>query len=112
MSSVGRAPNAVKRYFEADAERDIDAIVELFAGDATVIDEGQTRRGIDEIREWQTGPASQYEYRVTITGEERLADDRYRVVARLDGNFPGGIASLNFDFGLDGELIRSLEIAP
>ena len=112
MSSVGRAPNPVKRYFEADAERNIDAIVDLFAGDATVIDEGQTRRGIDEIREWQTGPASQYEYRVTITGEERLADDRYRVVARLDGNFPGGIASLNFDFGLDGELIRSLEIAP
>jgi len=112
MSSVGRAPNPVTRYFEADAERNIDAIVDLFAGDATVIDEGQTRRGIDEIREWQTGPASQYEYRVTITGEERLADDRYRVVARLDGNFPGGIASLNFDFGLDGELIRSLEIAP
>jgi hypothetical protein len=112
MSSVGRAPNPVRRYFEADAERNIDAIVDLFAGDATVIDEGQTRRGIDEIREWQTGPASQYEYRVTITGEERLADDRYRVVARLDGNFPGGIASLNFDFGLDGELIRSLEIAP
>jgi SnoaL-like protein len=112
MSSVGRAPNPVKRYFEADAERNIDAIVDLFAGDATVIDEGQTRRGIDEIREWQTGPASQYEYRVTITGEERLADDRYRVVARLEGNFPGGMASLNFDFGLDGELIRSLEIAP
>jgi hypothetical protein len=112
MSSVGRAPNPVRRYFEADAERNIDAIVDLFAGDATVIDEGQTRRGIDEIREWQTGPASQYEYRVTITGEERLADDRYRVLARLDGNFPGGIASLNFDFGLDGELIRSLEIAP
>jgi hypothetical protein len=112
MSSVGRAPNPVRRYFEADGERNIDAIVDLFAGDATVIDEGQTRRGIDEIREWQTGPASQYEYRVTITGEERLADDRYRVVARLDGNFPGGIASLNFDFGLDGELIRSLEIAP
>src|ERR1700730_18936326 len=58
MSSVSRAPNAVKRYFEADAERDIDAIVELFAGDATVIDEGQTRRGPDEIREWQAGPAS------------------------------------------------------
>jgi ketosteroid isomerase-like protein len=112
MSRVGRAPNAVKRYFEADAERDIDAVVELFAGDATVIDEGQTRRGPDEIREWQAGPASQYEYRVTITREERLADGRYRVVARLDGNFPGGTASLNFDFGLDGELIRSLVIAP
>ena len=112
MPSVDRAPNPVKRYFQADAERDIDAIVALFAGDATVIDEGVSRRGPEEIREWQTGPASRYEYRVTITGEERLADDRYRVVARLDGNFPGGTARLNFDFGLDGQLIRSLEIAP
>ena len=38
MSRVGGAPDLVKRYFEADAERDIDAIVELFAGDATVFD--------------------------------------------------------------------------
>ncbi|MDX6545906.1 MAG: hypothetical protein QOG02_1680, partial [Gaiellales bacterium] len=33
----------VSRYFERDADRDIDSIVSLFAEDATVIDEGEER---------------------------------------------------------------------
>lgn len=38
-------PEVVTRYFEADARRDIDALVALFTDDAVVIDEGKTRRG-------------------------------------------------------------------
>jgi hypothetical protein len=33
-------PDVISRYFERDADRDIDSIVSLFAEDATVIDEG------------------------------------------------------------------------
>ena len=105
-------PDVVKRYFDADAQRDIDAIVALFSDDATVIDEGQERRGASEIRDWQTGPASQYQYTVTITSEDPLDEDRFRVTARLDGNFPGGTANLNFDFTVAGDLISHLKIAP
>jgi hypothetical protein len=102
----------VRRYFQADAERDIDAIVALFSEDATVIDEGRQRSGMREIREWQTGTASRYDYTVTITGEEPLGAERFRVRGRLDGNFPGGTADLTFDFVLQGDLIRHLKIAP
>lgn len=105
-------PDVVKRYFEADADRNIDAIVALFSDNATVIDEGQERRGMSEIREWQTGPASQYEYTVTVISEESLGDNRFRVTGRLDGNFPGGTANLNFHFTLAGGLISYLKIAP
>jgi uncharacterized protein (TIGR02246 family) len=105
-------PEVVKRYFEADAERNIEAIVALFGDDATVIDEGQVRRGRDEIRAWQVGPASKYEYRVTIEEEEPLGEESFRVKARLDGNFPGGTADLNFDFVLKGGQIGYLEIVP
>jgi hypothetical protein len=105
-------PDVVKRYFEADAERDIDAILALFSDGATVLDEGRERRGAAEIRDWQTGPASKYDYTVTVTGEERLGEDRFRVSGRLDGNFPGGTANLNFDFTVAGEQISRLEIAP
>jgi hypothetical protein len=105
-------PDVVRRYFEADGDRDINAIVALFSDDATVIDEGQERRGVGEIRDWQTGPASRYAYTVTITGEEPLGDSRFRVTGRLDGNFPGGTANLNFDFTVAGDLITHLKIAP
>jgi hypothetical protein len=42
-------PDVISRYFEPDTDRDIDSIVSLFAEDATVIDEGEERRGTDEI---------------------------------------------------------------
>ena len=105
-------PAIVKRYFELDAERDVDGILALFSDDAAVIDEGQSRHGLDEIRGWRTGAASEYEYTTTITSSEALGDERYRVTARLEGNFPGGTVDLNHDFTLAGESIKRLEIAP
>jgi hypothetical protein len=46
---IAGVPSVVSRYFELDAERDIDAIVGLFAEDATVVDEGET--GFDHRRQ-------------------------------------------------------------
>ena len=73
----------ISRYFERDADRDIDSIVSLFAEDATVIDEGEERHGAAEIRAWQTGAASKYTYTTEITGTEALGPDRYLVTGRL-----------------------------
>ncbi len=76
----------IVRYFERDADRDIDSIVNLFADDATVIDEGEERRGTDEIRAWQTGAASKYTYTTEGTNADALGPDRYVVTGRLTGN--------------------------
>jgi hypothetical protein len=105
-------PPVVSRYFRADGKRDVDAILALFTPDATVLDEGETYRGINRLRAWQDGPASRWEYTVTILDARPLADGRLRVGGRLDGNFPGGTAAVNFDFELADEQIRALAIAP
>ena len=105
-------PDVVSRYFERDADRDIDSIVSLFAEDATVIDEGEERHGTTEIRAWQTGAASKYTYRTDITGMEALDPDRYLVSGRLTGNFPGGTADLKWDFTIADQRITRLVIAP
>jgi hypothetical protein len=105
-------PSPLQRFFAADAERDIDAIVALFTDDAVVLDEGQTWSGPDGIRAWQTGPASRYQYTTQIAEVVGAGEDRYRATGRLEGNFPGGIAELNWDFTLAGGLIGRLEIAP
>ncbi|HEX6712971.1 MAG TPA: nuclear transport factor 2 family protein [Thermoleophilaceae bacterium] len=105
-------PEVVSRYFELDAVRDIDGIVSLFAPEAVVVDEGETRRGTAEIRAWQTGAASKYTYTTEVTGAEAVTPDRYVATGRITGNFPGGSADLKFDFTIDGEHITRLVIAP
>ncbi|SRR5258707_3913229 len=105
-------PEPVRRYFAADARRDVDALLALFTPDATVVDEEETYRGAEMLREWQHGPASRWEYRVTIIDRRELADGRIRVIGRLDGNFPGGTPTVNFDFELADERIAGLAIAP
>ncbi len=105
-------PDVISRYFERDTDRDIDSIVNLFADDATVIDEGEERHGTAEIRAWQTGAASKYTYTTEITGTKALGPDRYLVTGRLTGNFPGGTADLSWDFTIAGQHITRLTIAP
>ena len=113
MTTTALAPaDLIRRYFELDADRDIDSIIALFGDDATVVDEGQTRHGIAEIRAWQLGPASKYTYTTEVLDTVALAADRYVVTGRLTGDFPGGSAELKWDFTVAGGRIRGLVIAP
>jgi uncharacterized protein (TIGR02246 family) len=105
-------PDAISRYFEADARRDIDGVVALFTDDAVVVDEGQTWQGISEIRAWREGPASLYRYTTEVFDTDLTGDDEYLATGRIDGNFPGGTAKLRWRFNLAGDRIARLHIAP
>ena len=113
MTNTAIAPAAlIRRYFELDADRDIDSIVALFSTDATVVDEGETRHGIAEIRAWQIGPASRYTYTTQILDTVALEPERYLITGRLTGDFPGGTAELKWDFTVTAGRITRLVIAP
>jgi hypothetical protein len=113
MSNTALAPaDVIRRYFELDADRDIESIVALFSDDAIVVDEGETRHGTAEIRAWQVGPASRYTYTTEVLRTVALEADRYVVTGRLAGNFPGGIAELKWDFTVAGGRISRLVIEP
>jgi hypothetical protein len=105
-------PTVISHYFELDTERDIEAIVALFAEDATVVDEGGTYRGTAQIHAWQLGPASRYTYETEVFGIEHTEPDRYLATGRLTGNFPGGTADLRWDFTVGANQITHLVIAP
>lgn len=75
-------------------------------------DEGETRRGLDEIRAWQLGPASKYTYTTEVTAGQALGPGHYRITGRLTGNFPGGTVDLKWDFAIDADRITHLLIAP
>ena len=74
-------PAVITRYFAAQAARNFDTLVTLFADDAIVIDEGKTRRGTKEIRAWRENVASVYEYTSDLVGVEAADEGEY--VARF-----------------------------
>ena len=107
-----KLPDVIAHYFDVTAERDSDAIVALFADDATVIDEGTTRRGLEEIRAWRNGTATAYTYTTELFSSDEIGTGRYLVAGRLTGNFPGGTADLEWEFTIADDHITRLVIAP
>ena len=106
------APDVITRYFAAQSARDFETLLTLFADDAEVIDEGQTRRGANEIRAWRENVASVYEYTTQLVGLKATGEEHYVARVHLEGNFPGGTVDLRYRFTIAGDSISRLEIAP
>jgi ketosteroid isomerase-like protein len=106
------APSVITRYFAAQSARDFDTLLTFFADDAVLIDEGQTRRGANEIRAWRENVASAYEYTTQLVGLKATSEEQYVARVHLEGNFPGGTVDLRYRFTIHGDSIRRLEIAP
>ncbi len=103
-------PTVISEYLDAHVVRDAGRATPLFLPDATVTDEGATRTGTDAIRAWIETSASEYTYTTTETGYALLAPDHVQVFSRLEGNFPGGLVDVVYDFQLRDGKIASLVI--
>jgi hypothetical protein len=108
-------PLAIRRYLrEADPQHKANAhdLLSAFAPDATVIDDGKTHTGHDEIHRWREAETSEYTYTVEVSHVEKFDDTYYVVTNRLEGDFPGGVVDLIYRFTLANDLITHLKIAP
>ena len=106
-------PPAILRYL--DAQKDSTArrnIADVFAPDARVVDEGVEYVGIDAIRGWLATAASEFVYTTTFVGQREVEQDRWVILARLEGNFPGGVADVRFQIARQDDQIVDLVIAP
>lgn len=103
-------PSSVTAYLDAHVIRDADAALPLFVDDPVITDEGKTYQGKDAIRGWIESAASEYTYTTTETGFARPGPNHVQVFARFEGNFPGGVADVVYDFQLRDGLISSLTI--
>jgi uncharacterized protein (TIGR02246 family) len=104
------APDVITRYLKAADDKDAHALAAAFTPDGTVVDEGHTYRGRDEIIGWREALAGQFEYTTEVLTSEPTSTDEYRVTVRVVGNFPGGTADLGYDFTLRDGLISALSI--
>lgn len=105
-------PAVISSYLTAHQARDLDPALAGYTEDAIVVDEGKTYRGKPEIRAWLARGASEYTYTIELVAAERVDDQHYVATHHLEGNFPGGIVDLRFQFTLLDGLIAELVIEP
>ena len=101
-------PNPIAAYFAADATS-LEAVANCFTADATLVDEGETYRGRETIREWKRAARAQYSFVVEPMAIKNEGGQS-TITARLTGNFPGSPATLHYRFTIDGDAISRLEI--
>ncbi|GAB2186720.1 nuclear transport factor 2 family protein [Roseibium sp. LAB1] len=106
-----RLPGPIAAYFEADGNRNADAVAECFSEDAVVMDEQNVNSGRTAIRQWKADASSKYSYTVEPFAIE-MEGDRTVVTGHVVGNFPGSPVDLRYYFRLKGEKIAELEILP
>ena len=111
-SRRGELPAVVRRYQDAHDRRDTDVALSAFAPDARVLDDGHEYHGSDEIRRWLSTAASEYQFTRTLVSAEARDAETWIIVNHLEGNFPGGVVDLRYQFDLSGDVISALVIAP
>ena len=105
-------PNAITKYQAAHDSRDVATALAQFTFDACFIDDGKTYEGVDGVETFLRKAGSEYTYTRTLLSAEEKASDCWRVVNRLEGNFPVGQVDLSYEFQLNDGLIIRLVIAP
>ena len=104
-----KLPEPLAAYFAAVNRHDIDGMLESFASDAVVKDEGETRGGRAAVRAWIEKTTAAYLPSFEV-GD--VVDEGASIVAigSVSGTFPGSPVRLRYAFTLDGVRISRLEI--
>jgi hypothetical protein len=105
-------PAVVTTYQDAHDRHDVDGALDTFADDAVVHDEDQDWVGREQVREWLMKTSSEFTFTRTLLGAEPVSADSWLVRNRLEGNFPGGVVDLRYEFTVDSDLISRLSITP
>lgn len=104
-------PATVRDFLTASTVHDADTASSFLTEDAVIVDQGESFRGREQIHAFLRDAGSEFEYTTERVGDQRVDDDHWVVTLRLTGNFPGGVADLDYRFTLVGGLIGELVIA-
>jgi ketosteroid isomerase-like protein len=105
-------PKVITSYLAAREAHDVDQTLGYYTEDAVTVDEGRTYRGKHEIREWLARAGGEYTYTTELVTAQRLDEEHYVAVHHLEGDFPGGVIDLRFQFTLRDGRIAELVIEP
>ncbi|MBO9590750.1 nuclear transport factor 2 family protein [Devosia sp.] len=98
-------PAPLPEYF---GRTDDTKLLDLFAPDATIKDEGKVHQGAAEISEWLESVEARYHPRYRVIAAEQDGE-RATVTFVVSGTFPGSPATLRQNFVLTGNRIQRIE---
>ncbi len=104
-------PDNVRTFMAAVDAREVGRALATLTPDAVVTDEGHDYTGHDAIGTWIATAAAEYTYTTEFTGA-KTTDAGVDVGQHLEGDFPGGVADLQYRFTLDGAAISRVVIEP
>ena len=105
-----KLPEPLESYFEAVNREDVESMLVPFAANAVVKDEGKTRSGVSELREWIEEVTEKYHPRFEVEDVVTEGAEAAIVIGLVSGTFPGSPVRLRYTFRLSGRQITHLEI--
>lgn len=104
-----KLPEIVQRYVTASNAHDVASILDCFAEDAVVHDEGELLRGKKAVENWIGKTIEKYHFQFKPLNVKEEGGEVI-VNTEVSGTFNGSPVNLDFHFGLKGEKIASLHI--
>lgn len=102
-------PKVIEELIKAQDNHDVAAYAACFSGTASVVDEGNTYNGRQEIKAWIAKANEEFNTKM-VPLEYNGVEQNGVLRAEISGNFDGGPAVLNYHFEYQDELIQSLKI--
>lgn len=102
-------PEPIQTFFDAANAGDAPKVATCFCPTATVLDEGETRRGTDAIRNWLAETKQRYSH-VASPRTMRAGASETIVTAQVTGTFKGSPILLDYHFDTAAGLIERLRI--
>ena len=78
-----------------------------FTHDAVVVDQGEAFRGVDRVLDFLRNAGASSRSPPSSSPPD-AGDTHWGVVNRIEGDFPGHVADLDYGFTLAGDLVREL----
>jgi ketosteroid isomerase-like protein len=103
-------PATIRRFLAAHSAREAGAAARAFTHDAVVVDQNETFRGTEQVRHFLQSSGSEFTYTTELIAARRDDDAHWAVVNRIEGDFPGGVADLDYRFTVTDGLIKELTI--
>ena len=112
LDNESAVPDVIRRYLDAHDNHDTEVALSAFASDATVVDEDREFQGSDGVRRFLETAGGGFTYTRRFVAAQQLDASTWLVENRLEGDFPGGVVDLRYQFRLSDDLISELVIAP